>query len=114
MCGIAGIIGRVGDRNGEALQRMADAIAHRGPDSTGLWTGTPGAEDGFGCMFVHRRLSILDLSTAADQPMRDPTTGQVIIFNGEIYNYRELRAELQRAGESFTSTGVTAVMLRAL
>ena len=63
---------------------------------------------------VHRRLSILDLSTAATQPMTDPVAGHTIIFNGEIYNYVALRNELQSAGEKFGSTGDTAVMLRLL
>lgn len=65
-------------------------------------------------MLAHRRLSILDLSTAAAQPMTDPHGGQTIVFNGEIYNYVALREELVAAGESFQSTGDTAVMLRML
>jgi asparagine synthase (glutamine-hydrolysing) len=113
MCGIAGIIGRVADANRAALTRMERAMSHRGPDSTGIYVSEPDAE-GFGCLFAHRRLSILDLSTAATQPMTDPVTGQVIIFNGEIYNYVTLRQQLTAAGEKFESTGDTAVMLRLL
>lgn len=113
MCGIAGIVGRIDEVNRRALQRMADAMQHRGPDSGGVWVGQPDAA-GEGCLLAHRRLSILDLSTAADQPMVDPATGQVIVFNGEIYNYRALRDELERAGERFESTGDTAVLLRLL
>jgi asparagine synthase (glutamine-hydrolysing) len=90
---------------------MEGAMCHRGPDSAAVWTSTPDSE-GFGCLLAHRRLSILDLSTAADQPMTDPRTGQTIVFNGEIYNYKELRANLQRAGEQFSSSGDTAVLLR--
>ena len=65
-------------------------------------------------MLAHRRLSILDLSHAATQPMIDPATGQVIVFNGEIYNYVGLRKSLEAEGEQFQSTGDTAVMLRLL
>jgi asparagine synthase (glutamine-hydrolysing) len=113
MCGIAGIVGKVSDVNRAALQRMAHAMRHRGPDSTGIFESSPDAR-GRGCMMAHRRLSILDLSTAADQPMTDPRGGQTIVFNGEIYNYKQLRAQLQSDGESFSSTGDTAVMLRLL
>jgi asparagine synthase (glutamine-hydrolysing) len=113
MCGIAGIIGRVSGANRAALERMTRALAHRGPDAERFWTGTPDA-DGVGCMLGFRRLSILDLSDCASQPMTDPKTGRVIVFNGEIYNYRTLRDELAAAGETFESSGDTAVLLRAL
>jgi asparagine synthase (glutamine-hydrolysing) len=65
-------------------------------------------------MLAHRRLSVLDLSECASQPMVDPPTGKVVVFNGEIYNYREIREGLAGGGETFQSTGDTAVMLRAL
>lgn len=113
MCGIAGIIGRLSDANRLALGKMASAMAHRGPDGAGFWYGTPD-DRGHACMMAHRRLSILDLSTSASQPMVDPRTGKVVVFNGEIYNYREIRDALAAGGESFQSTGDTAVMLRAL
>src|SRR5687767_6423825 len=92
---------------------MAAALAHRGPDGEHFWVSPPD-KDGYGCLLAHRRLSILDLSSAADQPMTDPVSGQTIIFNGEIYNFRELRGELECDGQTFQSTGDTAVMLRAL
>lgn len=113
MCGIAGIIGRIDDRNGQALDRMASAMIHRGPDGSGRWTSKPGP-DGLGCLLAHRRLSILDLSEAADQPMVDPRTGSALVFNGEIYNFRGLRDQLRGEGASFRSTGDTEVLLRAL
>jgi asparagine synthase (glutamine-hydrolysing) len=113
MCGIAGLIGRIDETNRIALKRMNDAMSHRGPDGEGFWEASPD-DTGWGVMLGHRRLSILDLSNAAAQPMVDPTAGNVIVLNGEIYNYVELRKRLVSAGHSFQSTGDTAVMLRAL
>ncbi len=115
MCGIAGIVGRISDENRSALERMTGAMKHRGPDGSGVWTSSPDAR-GFGCLLGHRRLAVIDLSTAAHQPMSYPATGEghTLVFNGEIYNFKELRRELQRAGEMFTSTGDTEVLLRLL
>ena len=113
MCGIAGIIGRLDDLNRAALERMSDAMVHRGPDASGTWVSAPDAR-GWGALLAHRRLSILDLSPAGAQPMVDPVTGHVIVFNGEIYNFRDLRRRLVAEGQEFHSTGDTAVMLRAL
>jgi asparagine synthase (glutamine-hydrolysing) len=113
MCGIAGLVGRLDDANRAALRRMNGALSHRGPDGDGFWE-SPALENGWGAMLAHRRLSILDLSNAAAQPMVDPVTGSVIVLNGEIYNYVDLRRRLVSAGHNFQSTGDTAVMLRAL
>jgi asparagine synthase (glutamine-hydrolysing) len=113
MCGIAGIVGRLDDANRAALRRMNDAMAHRGPDAEAVWESEPDAA-GHGVLLAHRRLAILDLSPAGIQPMVDPVTRQVIVFNGEIYNYVELRDRLTAAGQQFGSSGDTAVMLRAL
>jgi asparagine synthase (glutamine-hydrolysing) len=115
MCGIAGILGNVGPRNREALERMTDAMAHRGPDSAGFWASSPD-QRGHGCLLGHRRLSIIDLSQAADQPMTDQSRDRshTIVFNGEIYNFKDLRRDLESNGHSFQSTGDTAVMLRLL
>jgi len=113
MCGIAGILGRIGERNRAALQRMSDAMVHRGPDGHGTWESPPDAS-GSGAMLTHRRLAILDLSLAGAQPMVDPVSGHVIVFNGEIYNFQELRDRLIASGQTFQSTGDTAVLLRAL
>src|SRR6476469_2286878 len=104
MCGIAGIIGRVDDANRAALERMSRALHHRGPDAAGLWNSQPDA-GGVGCMLAFRRLAILDLTDCANQPMVDARSGQAIVFNGEIYNYRALRDDLSRTGETFHSTG---------
>jgi len=113
MCGIAGIVGRLDSRNREAVRRMSDAMAHRGPDGEGYWESRPD-ELGNGVLFGHRRLAILDLSSAGSQPMHDPVTGQVLIFNGEIYNFQSLRDRLLAKGQTFESTGDTQVMLRAI
>ncbi|HLK83033.1 MAG TPA: asparagine synthase (glutamine-hydrolyzing) [Xanthobacteraceae bacterium] len=113
MCGIAGIIGRLDEPNRAALARMNDAMVHRGPDASGTWISTPDSR-GWGALLTHRRLSILDLSPAGAQPMVDPVTGHVVVFNGEIYNFGDLRQRLAAEGEKFNSSGDTAVMLRAL
>jgi asparagine synthase (glutamine-hydrolysing) len=113
MCGIAGILGRVDDRNRAALKRMSEAMVHRGPDDAGTWESAPSAE-GRGALLAFRRLSILDLSPAGHQPMVDPGTGQVLVFNGEVYNFRELRERLVSRGHRFESSGDAAVALRTL
>jgi asparagine synthase (glutamine-hydrolysing) len=113
MCGIAGIIGRLDNLNLAALERMKEAMVHRGPDASGTWVSAPDCH-GRGVMLAHRRLAILDLSPAGAQPMVDPVTGHVVVFNGEIYNFCELRQRLMAEGQELWSTGDTAVMLRAL
>jgi asparagine synthase (glutamine-hydrolysing) len=115
MCGIAGILGEVSADNRRALIRMTDAIAHRGPDGAGFWTSSAD-RDGHGCMLGHRRLAILDLSHAADQPMTDRIAQRThtVVFNGEIYNFKDLRRDLQSRGHSFASTGDTTVLLRLM
>jgi asparagine synthase (glutamine-hydrolysing) len=113
MCGIAGIVGRIVEPNRTALERISGALTHRGPDGAGYWESSPD-ERGWGAMLAHRRLSILDLSSAGAQPMVDPVTGDVVVLNGEIYNYVALRDRLAATGHKFHSSGDTAVMLRAL
>jgi asparagine synthase (glutamine-hydrolysing) len=113
MCGIAGIIGRLDNANRVALERMNNAMVHRGPDASGTWVSAPDSR-GWGALLAHRRLSILDLSPAGAQPMVDPVTAHVTVFNGEIYNFRDLRRRLGSEAEDLRSTGDTAVMLRAL
>jgi asparagine synthase (glutamine-hydrolysing) len=113
MCGIAGIIGRLDDLNLAALERISAAMVHRGPDGSGTWVSAPDSR-GWGALLGFRRLSILDLSPAGDQPMVDPLTGHVVVFNGEIYNFGDLRRRLGAKAQQLQSTGDTAVMLRAL
>jgi asparagine synthase (glutamine-hydrolysing) len=107
VCGIAGALYRSGRRpEARVLEAMASEIAHRGPDGSGV-----ACFDGAG--LAHRRLAILDLSDAARQPLELPDAGSSIVFNGEIYNFRELRRELERQGETFRSTGDTEVIVRS-
>jgi len=111
MCGIAGAIGAIDGAISEAVGRMSAAQLHRGPDSSGLWTSCPPA-GGRGVILAHRRLAIIDLSEDGRQPMADPETGNVIVFNGEIYNFLELRRELEREGARFRSRSDTEVILK--
>ena len=76
---------------------MTDRIAHRGPDAEGVWSHE---DERFSVHLGHRRLSIIDLSAAADQPLRKGSL--VLSYNGELYNFRELRALLQKAGVAFS------------
>jgi asparagine synthase (glutamine-hydrolysing) len=103
MCGIAGFLGEF---DCATLLAMNGAIAHRGPDDDGLWHD-PAARVGF----AHRRLAIIDLSPRGHQPMWDVTGRVVITFNGEIYNYRELKRELEADGFAFHSNCDTEVIL---
>jgi len=111
MCGIAGAIGRIEPEVVRAIQVAAKAQQHRGPDDEGFWQSAPFGGDG--AVFAFRRLSILDLTADGHQPMADPSTGNVIAFNGELYNFRELRRELETFGRTFRSTGDTEVILQA-
>src|SRR5439155_623434 len=112
MCGIAGAFGRIDPAVTEAVRSMSAAQLHRGPDSDGFWTSCP-PEGGHGVVLAHRRLAIIDLSDAGGQPMADPETGNVIVFNGEIYNFQPLRRELEREGACFRSHCDTEVILKA-
>ncbi len=108
MCGIAGIISRNPNYiSTERLKQMTDAIAHRGPDGEGFWINTSN-NVGFG----HRRLAILDLSEAGKQPMHY-LNRYSITYNGELYNYVELKAELQLKGYTFHTQTDTEVLLAA-
>lgn len=105
MCGITGYLNRNGEpADGRIVAAMRDAIAHRGPDGAGLHLD--GAL-GFG----HRRLSIIDLREVASQPMHSPDGRWTIIYNGELYNFRELRTELEVEGWSFQTRSDTEVLL---
>lgn len=113
MCGIAGLIDKHGKHTPEALRaiaaRMTDAIAHRGPDDAGVWL-SPDNRVALG----HRRLSVIDVSSAGHQPMPTPGGERALVFNGEIYNYRELRAGLEKSGQAFRTHSDTEVLLAIL
>jgi asparagine synthase (glutamine-hydrolysing) len=108
MCGVTGILELSGEPpSREVLRQMASAIAHRGPDSEGVYVEGP---VGLG----HRRLAIIDLTDAGRQPMSTADGRFTISYNGEVYNYRELRAELESLGHRFRSRTDTEVVLEAL
>src|SRR5918998_3509618 len=88
MCGITGVVGPEAEGARVRLEQACDLMYHRGPDKAGLWSTQ-------GVLLGSRRLAILDLSAAGDQPMLSPDDRLALVFNGEIYNYRELRRELE-------------------
>src|SRR6185503_1807476 len=115
MCGIAGAIRTIPDARvaltrprSEAVvrlvERMGQAQCHRGPDGSGLWQSS-----GQEVVFGHRRLAIIDLSEAGAQPMTERESGCTVTFNGEIYNYLEIRRELAALGETFASSSDTEI-----
>ncbi|HWI17101.1 MAG TPA: asparagine synthase (glutamine-hydrolyzing) [Vicinamibacterales bacterium] len=107
MCGIAGIFNLDGDPVSPVVtRRMADAVAHRGPDGEGLYVDRM---VGLG----HKRLAIIDLTPAGHQPMMSPDGRYVITYNGEVYNFQELRIELESLGHQFRSRTDTEVLLSA-
>src|SRR5271169_2905173 len=113
MCGIFGIVARNTHVPADVLARGTASLAHRGPDDSGtviVRESTPEpVEVGLG----NRRLAILDLSPLGHQPMRDPETGNWIVYNGEIYNFRDVRRELEQSGARFASHSDTEVLLKA-
>lgn len=123
MCGIAGLVAPPGrTASAETLAAMVARLAHRGPDDVGFggWDGTafragkePDAAAHAQVALGHRRLSILDLSAGGWQPMSSPDGARHVVYNGEIYNFRELRTELEAAGRTFRSTSDTEVLLAA-
>ena len=100
MCGICGLLGPSGQPDPALVERMNAALVHRGPDE--------GSVDAFGrCILGHRRLQVIDLATGS-QPVANETGDVVAVFNGELYNFRQLRAEL--AGHEVRGTGDTPVI----
>lgn len=116
VCGICGVISADPRPVEPAVRAMMRAMRHRGPDDEGFELLSLGQGDAAGPVagFGFRRLAILDLSPAGHQPMFNERTGDCLVFNGEIYNFRQLRAELQLAGVVFRSTSDTEVLLQAL
>jgi asparagine synthase (glutamine-hydrolysing) len=108
MCGIVGVVTRLGSRSPDTLLRMRDSMSHRGPDHAGVWWS-----DDRRVGLAHRRLSIIDLSPAGRQPMADARGDLWITYNGEIYNYRALRSELEGLGHLFRTISDTEVLITA-
>jgi asparagine synthase (glutamine-hydrolysing) len=106
VCGFAGEFSFRGPADRVAVERMAETMKRRGPDGAGAW-----ALDGVA--MAHRRLKIIDLSAAGDQPMVDEALGLTVVFNGCIYNHQELRRELEGDGYRFFSRSDTEVILKA-
>lgn len=108
MCGLAGYFSaQETEPSHGILKKMADNLIHRGPDAEGFYTNQHVG-------FAHRRLKIIDLSDSANQPMVDDKSKNVLIFNGEIYNYLQLRDELEKQGQVFKTTSDTEVLLHGL
>src|SRR6516162_3979412 len=112
MCGIAGAFSfdtYAGPVNPAAVSALNTLQRRRGPDGEGLWSSTDGR-----VVFGHRRLAIIDTGPSGTQPMSDATGRWTITFNGEIYNYRSLRDELERAGCIFLTNSDTEVLINAI
>ena len=110
MCGIAGFIDRSIDVSAEAvLRRMSDSLSHRGPDGSGYWCDREA-----GVALGHRRLAVVDVSSAGQQPMHSRVGRYVIVFNGEIYNFLDIGKELVARGHNFIGHSDTEVLLAAI
>src|SRR4051794_10047285 len=112
MCGIAGILDSrriTADALEHRIRDMTSTLAHRGPDDEGTWLDRDG-----GLALGHRRLSIIDLSREGRQPMLSRSGRYAIIFNGEIYNYKDLSARLARSGVAFRGASDTEVLVEAI
>ncbi|MDT8394984.1 MAG: asparagine synthase (glutamine-hydrolyzing) [bacterium] len=110
MCGIGGLLspGGLGPHHHDILGSMTLSLAHRGPDGSGVWM-----DEGMGIGLCHTRLAVIDLSSRASQPMTSPDGRGVLSYNGEVYNYRELKSELGKTGWRFVSDSDTEVVLAA-
>src|ERR1700742_1262584 len=113
MCGIVGFLGSVGSAGQDAavvVRRMADLIRHRGPDDDGVWTDAEA-----GVALAQRRLSIVDLSPAGHQPMVSSCQRYILVFNGEVYNYDQIRRKLDaEAVHPWRGHSDTEVLLEAI
>ncbi len=108
MCGIAGIVSLNDSIDEVQLEKMSATIAHRGPDADGVFVS-----DSKSCGLGHRRLSIIDLSDDANQPMTDPSGRFTLVFNGEVYNFEEIKMTLEKEGVAFKTSSDTEVVLHA-
>lgn len=109
MCGIAGIFSYNKALDENIIRKMTETLEHRGPDAQGYFQNNKNT-----CFLGHRRLSIIDLNENANQPMQIGAEGYTIVYNGEIYNYKEIRSELKsKFNVSFTTNSDTEVILQA-
>lgn len=113
MCGIAGIVNSDGPVSVDALNKAMHALEHRGPDDGGVQVIRVPGQVPYEVGLANRRLAILDLSPAGHQPMFDPETGNWIVYNGEVYNFAEIKANLEKENVRFTSHCDTEVVLKA-
>ncbi len=113
MCGIFGIVARNARIPDGVLERGTQSLAHRGPDDSGTIVLRDSVPEPVEIGLGNRRLAILDLSPLGHQPMHDAETGNWIVYNGEIYNFRDVRHELEQAGTNFVSHSDTEVLLKA-
>ena len=108
MCGIVGIKSASTELTQRGFEKICSTLEHRGPDASGVYIDL---DSGFA--LGHKRLTIIDLTSEADQPMESQDTSLSIVYNGEIYNYRELRQDLENLGHSFRTHSDTEVVLEA-
>src|SRR5579863_9958909 len=113
MCGIFGIVTDNARVPADVLERATNSLAHRGPDDRGTVIFRDSSSEAVEIGLGNRRLAILDLSPLGHQPMNDPSTGNWIVYNGEVYNFREVRAKLEQLGLHFSSGSDTEVILKA-
>lgn len=114
MCGISGAIGFINPQIQDAVKAMNRSMHHRGPDMQGFWSNVDySSTSSSGLVIAHNRLSIIDLSESGSQPMHDES-GNVIVYNGEFYNYNEIKTKFFDSDTSFKSTSDTEVLLKLL
>ena len=113
MCGIFGFVGKRERAASIDLNLALKSLHHRGPDDSGTYFGVSKTDPEIACAFAHTRLSIIDLSAAGHQPMTTEDGRYTIVYNGEIYNFRDIASELERLGDRFRSHCDTEVVLRA-
>jgi asparagine synthase (glutamine-hydrolysing) len=113
VCGIVGVIARNHPISSDLLERATTSLAHRGPDDSGTVILRETIPELLEIGLGNTRLAILDLSTLGHQPMQDKETGNWIVYNGEIYNFREVRQKLEKEGTRFASHSDTEVLLKA-
>ena len=108
MCGIAGILNFKKIVTQEEIEKITNSLLHRGPDASGEWTSSDGR-----VIFHHQRLAVIDLQKKSNQPMTINDENYCVIFNGELYNFQEIKLELINCGKRFKTNSDTEVLLQA-